>query len=138
MEPKLPPNDPDPVPPGFPDTPEPNPDEPGPDVFPQTDPDAPEPQRLQASRFAVLTVLSATLLLALLSSWGCQSESQRDADRRRAEQDINSAAYKAGEAAHKLAREAEKSGAEAARKIDESARKAREGWKEEERKDRRR
>jgi hypothetical protein len=66
----------------------------------------------------------------------CQTESQREAERRRVEQDRNSAAFKAGQAAHQIAKEAAKVGAAAARKLDESARKAREGWKEQARKER--
>ncbi|MEO8097736.1 MAG: hypothetical protein ABI811_08535 [Acidobacteriota bacterium] len=46
MDPRLPPNDPDPQDP-FPPLPEPNPDEPGPDVGPFGDPDPlPNPLRM--------------------------------------------------------------------------------------------
>jgi hypothetical protein len=125
MEPKLPPNDPDPVPPGFPPVSAPNPDEPGPDVFPQTEPGPMTPQRF----------MLPMLLIAALLAAGCGTQGQRGAERQRVEQDAKSAAYKAGEAAHRIVREAEKASAAAARKLDESARKAREGWKEEPRKD---
>src|SRR3954470_6334467 len=64
------------------------------------------------------------LLLAAFVSGACQTEHQRQAERRREEQDRNSAAFKAGQAAHKIASEAAKAGAAAARKLDESARKA--------------
>jgi hypothetical protein len=75
------------------------------------------------------------IVVAVLSN-ACQSEGEREAERRRLEQDRNSAAFKAGQAAHEIAKEAAKAGAAAARKLDESARKAREGWKAQERKDR--
>src|ERR1700723_2144927 len=111
MEPKLPPNDPDPESPGYPPVPMPDPDEPDPDVFPQTDP---------GPVFTERFLLSLVLMTALLSI-GCGTQAERDADRRRAEQDAQSAAYKAGEAAHRIAREAEKEGAVAAREVKKEA-----------------
>jgi HPt (histidine-containing phosphotransfer) domain-containing protein len=80
---------------------------------------------------------SASIALLIMAGLfcACQSSGQREAERRREEQDRNSAAFKAGEAAHKIANEAEKLGADAGRKLDESAHKAREGWKAEKRKD---
>lgn len=84
------------------------------------------------SRWMGLVALLAVFLPA------CQTQQQRDAERERERRDANSAAYKAGEAARRFATEAEKASAEAARKLDQSARKAREGWQEQERKDRER
>jgi len=83
-----------------------------------------------------IRILLCTLTVAAVISTGCQSQSQREAERRREEQDRSSAAFRAGEAAHKIAKEAERAAAAAGRKLDDSARKAREGWKEQERKDR--
>ncbi|MDP9169374.1 MAG: hypothetical protein M3N54_02040 [Acidobacteriota bacterium] len=79
--------------------------------------------------------LVTCVALAILSA-GCQSESQREAERRRADQDRGSAAFKVGQAAHTIARKAETVAATAGRKLDESARKAHEGWKEQSRTDR--
>lgn len=76
---------------------------------------------------------SIALLFALFFS-GCHTESQRQAERRREEQDRNSAAFKAGEAAHRAADEAARIAAAAGRKLDEGARKAREGWNQDSRK----
>ena len=76
------------------------------------------------------------LIVVTVLSCACQSEGEREAERRRLEQDRNAAAFKAGQVAHEIAREAARVGAAAARKLDESARKAREGWKAEERRDR--
>jgi len=84
---------------------------------------------------ANLRVLVPLITLALFTC-ACRTEGERQAERRREEQDRNSAAFKAGEAAHQVAREAEKAGAAAARELDESAKKAREGWKAQDRKDR--
>lgn len=81
--------------------------------------------------------ITGLFLVASFFSVACQSESSREAERRREEQDRNSAAYKMGQAAHEVARGAAKVAGEAARKLDEDAAKAREGWKEQERKDRR-
>ena len=83
-----------------------------------------------------IKILLGTLTVVAVISTGCQSQSQREAERRREEQDRSSAAFRAGEAAHKIAKEAERAAAAAGRKLDDSARKAREGWKEQERKDR--
>jgi hypothetical protein len=80
-----------------------------------------------------VAVLAACFLVA-----GCKSEQQREAERRRMEQDRNSAAFKAGQKAHQIAKGAEKAAAAAGRKLEESARKAREGWKEQERQERER
>ena len=77
--------------------------------------------------------LVALTTLALITG-GCQSEQQRESERRRVEQDSNSAAFKAGQAAHKIATEAEQAAEVARRKLTEGVRKAREGWKDEERK----
>lgn len=82
---------------------------------------------------ANLLALVALTTLALITG-GCQSEQQRESERRHVQPDSNSAAFKAGQAAHKIATEAERVAEEAGRKLNESARKAREGWKDEERK----
>jgi hypothetical protein len=131
MEPKLSPEDPDPDPPGFPPTLQPNTDEPAPHAYPIVDPDNPVKQRLRASRL----MASATVGVVVLFMSACQTQEQRDAERQRERQDPKSTAYKAGEAARRLATEAERASAAAARKLDDSARKAREGWREQERKD---
>ena len=75
MEPRLPPKDPDPDPPGFPETPNPNPDEADPDVYPVVEPDEPAPQRIRASRFVVLAAALVVFLPA------CQTQQERDAER---------------------------------------------------------
>jgi hypothetical protein len=74
------------------------------------------------------------LFITITVATGCDTGSRRDAERRREEQDRNSAAFRAGQAAHEVAREADKAAAEAARKLDESAREAREGWRNQEQK----
>jgi hypothetical protein len=95
------------------------------------DPDDPAPQRMGATR---VMALAAAVVVVFLPA--CHTRQQRDAERERDRQEVNSAAYKAGEAARRIATEAEKASAAAARKVDESARKARAGWREQERKDR--
>jgi hypothetical protein len=76
------------------------------------------------------------VLAACFTSGSCQSEQEREAQRRREERDRNSAAFKAGEAAHEVARKAEAAAAAAGRKLDEDARQASEGWKAQAKKDR--
>jgi hypothetical protein len=78
------------------------------------------------------------LIAAAAVSGACQSEREREAERSRVERDRGSAAFKAGQAAHKLANGAAKVAEAAGRKLDNAAGKAREGWKEQERKDRER
>ena len=78
-------------------------------------------------------VKTAVLIVAALTAMGCQTESQREAERRREEQDRGSAAFRAGEVAHRAADEAARLAAAAGRKLDEGARKAHEGWREESR-----
>jgi hypothetical protein len=77
----------------------------------------------------------ALVFAAFLMCSACQTESQREAQRRREEADRNSAAFKAGEAAHRIANEAGKVAAAAGRKLDEGAH---EGWQEQSRRDRER
>jgi hypothetical protein len=66
---------------------------------------------------------------------GCRSEHAREVKQERVERDRDSAAFRMGEAAHEAAKDAGRAAAVAARKLDEDARRAREGWKEQERKD---
>lgn len=83
----------------------------------------------------------AALILSITMT-ACETSQQREAKRaaeeRRLENDRNSAAFKSGQMAHEIARRAEQAAAAAGRKLNEDARKAREGWKEQERKDRQR
>jgi hypothetical protein len=85
---------------------------------------------------ALFVVATAGLSLATIACTSARDrEAQREAEYRREQNDRNSAAFRAGEAARELTRKAEHAAAVAGRQLDESARKAREGWKEQSRRD---
>jgi hypothetical protein len=86
---------------------------------------------------ALCGVAAAGLSFATLACTSPRDrEAQREAEYRRQQNDRNSAAFRAGEAARELTRKAEHAAAVAGRELNESARKAREGWKEQSRRDR--
>lgn len=78
------------------------------------------------------------MIAAALVTGACQSQQQRQAERRRVEQDRDSAAFKAGQAAHKVATATGKVAAAAGRRIGEGVKKAHEGWKDQAQQDRNR
>ena len=96
-----------------------------------------EPSHIfRPSAIHISVVQSQTLVLIMLAGLitlnacgGRESKEQRQGD-------ANSPAGKAGQAAHKMAVEAEKAAQVAKRKLDKAAHDAREGWKEDARKDR--
>ena len=86
---------------------------------------------------AKFVVTAAVLSFATVACTSARDrEAQREAGYRREQNDRNSAAFRAGQAARELTRKAEHAAAVAGRQLDDSARKAREGWKEQSRRDR--
>jgi len=78
------------------------------------------------------TIYSAALLaVALLSLAACRP-TESEAQRR---QEANTPAGKLGQAAHKAAVEVDKAGRAVGRQLDKAAHDAREGWKEDARRD---